>query len=155
DLFVPHLPDELHVLWKQGPAGQFSDRTAAAGLANPGWRSTGFGTVFADFDLDGALDLALANGAVKHSVMTHRSAGGSFCSQFNQRNQLFAGDGTGRFKDLSLQNEPFCRTGAVSRALACGDLDNDGALDLVVTSVAGPARLFRNVAPRRGHWLLV
>jgi hypothetical protein len=26
---------------------------------------------------------------------------------------------------------------------------------LLVTQVAGPARLFRNVAPRRGHWLTV
>jgi hypothetical protein len=34
-------------------------------------------------------------------------------------------------------------------------LDNDGAVDLLVTSAGGPARLFRNVAPHRGHWLLV
>jgi hypothetical protein len=155
DLFVTHLAEELHVLWKQGPAGQFHDHTAAAGLATPGWRSTGFGTVFGDFDLDGALDLALANGSVKHSAMARRSTGDSFWSQFEERNQLFAGDGTGRFRDLSLENEPFCGAGAVSRGLACGDIRNSGALDLLVTSVAGPARLFRNVAPRRGHWLLV
>src|SRR5205823_138540 len=36
-----------------------------------------------------------------------------------------------------------------------GDFNNDGALDLLVTGIAGPARLFRNVAPDRGHWLLV
>jgi hypothetical protein len=155
DLFVTHLADELHVLWKQGPAGQFHDQTAAAGLASPGWRSTGFGTVFGDFDLDGALDLALANGSVKHSAMARRSADTSFWHQFDERNQLFAGDGTGRFRDLSAQNEPFCGTGAVSRGLACGDLRNEGVLDLLVTSVAGPARLFRNVAPRRGHWLVI
>jgi hypothetical protein len=155
DLFLPHLAEELHVFWKQGPVGQFHDQTAAAGLANPRWRSTGFGTVFGDFDLDGALDLALANGAVKHPAMAHRSPGGAFWSQFSERNQLFAGDGTGRFRDISLENEAFCGTAAISRALACGDIDNDGALDLLVTQVAGPARLFRNIAPRRGHWLLV
>jgi enediyne biosynthesis protein E4 len=155
DLFVPHLAEELHVLWRQGPSGQFHDRTAAAGLANPGWRSTGFGTVFGDFDLDGALDLALANGSVKHSAMARRPARDSFWEQFDERNQLFAGDGTGRFRDLSPENKPFCGTGAVSRGLACGDIRNSGALDLLVTAVAGPARLFRNVAPRRGHWLTV
>jgi hypothetical protein len=160
DLFVPHLTEEMHVFWKQGPVGEFHDRTAAAGLAAPRWRSTGFGTVFGDFDRDGALDLALANGSVKRSGMAQRLADTSlndkpFWDQFNERNQLFAGDGTGGFVDISLQNEPFCGTGAVSRGLACGDIDNDGALDLLVTSVAGPARLLRNVAPRRGHWLLV
>ena len=36
-----------------------------------------------------------------------------------------------------------------------GDVNGDGALDLLVTTVAGPARLYRNVAPDRGHWLLV
>ena len=44
---------------------------------------------------------------------------------------------------------------AVSRGLACGDLDGDGALDLVVTCIGGKARVYRNVAPNRGHWLLV
>jgi hypothetical protein len=43
----------------------------------------------------------------------------------------------------------------VSRGLACGDIDGDGALDLLVTAVGGKARLFRNVALQRGHWLLV
>jgi hypothetical protein len=43
----------------------------------------------------------------------------------------------------------------VSRGIASGDIDGDGALDLLVTRVAAAARLFKNVAPARGHWLLV
>ena len=43
----------------------------------------------------------------------------------------------------------------IARGLACGDLDGDGAPDLVATTVAGRARVYRNVAPGRGHWLLV
>ncbi|HTU88716.1 MAG TPA: ASPIC/UnbV domain-containing protein, partial [Gemmataceae bacterium] len=39
--------------------------------------------------------------------------------------------------------------------LAVGDIDNDGGLDLLATTVAGPARLYRNVMPSRGHWLIV
>jgi hypothetical protein len=41
----------------------------------------------------------------------------------------------------------------VYRGLAVGDLGNRGALDVVVSVVAGKARLFRNVAPARGNWL--
>jgi hypothetical protein len=78
-----------------------------------------------------------------------------FWSHYAERNQLFANDGDGRFRDISMHNAPFCGSAAVSRGLACGDVDGDGALDLLVTTIAGPARLYRNVAPHRGHWLLV
>src|SRR5205807_1545916 len=64
DVFVSHEITEWHTLWLQGPAGLFQDRTAAAALNRSRWHGTGFGTVFADFDQDGALDLALANGHV-------------------------------------------------------------------------------------------
>ena len=43
----------------------------------------------------------------------------------------------------------------MARGLACADFNDDGAPDLLVTTIGGPARLFRNVAPDRGHWLKV
>jgi enediyne biosynthesis protein E4 len=43
----------------------------------------------------------------------------------------------------------------VGRSLAVGDLDNDGAVDLVVGNIGGPAQIYRNVAKVRGHWLKV
>jgi hypothetical protein len=160
DVFITHLTDETNRLWRQGPQGLFQDRTAAAGLANPRWRATGFGTVLADFDHDGALDLAVVNGRVKRMELfgidrEAVQALGPFWGAYAERNQLFANDGTGRFRDLSEQNPAFCARARVSRGLACGDVDNDGSLDLLVTAIAGPARLYRNVAPKRGHWLLV
>jgi hypothetical protein len=160
DLFVSHLTEETNTLWQQAPQGLFRDQTAAAKLANPQWRGTGFGTVLADFDHDGALDLALVNGRVARAKLTSPAesvvtALGPFWSRYAERNQLFANDGSGHFRDVSAQNGPFCAEAGVYRGLACGDIDGDGALDLLVTSVAGRARLYRNVAPHRGHLLLV
>jgi hypothetical protein len=43
----------------------------------------------------------------------------------------------------------------VGRSLIVADLDNDGAPDLIVTELAGPTRVLRNVAPSPGHWLTV
>jgi hypothetical protein len=155
DVFVTHLTEETNTLWKQGPRGMFQDRTGASALNRPRWRGTGFGTVFADFDHAGVLDLAVVNGAVRRKELSGGTSPDSFWSPYAERNQLFVNDGSGKFRDVSEQNTPFCGAAAVSRALVCGDIDNDGALDLLVTAVAGRARLYRNVAPKRGHWLMV
>src|SRR5205085_12620387 len=86
---------------------------------------------------------------------SHVPAPDAFWAPYADRNQLFLNDGKGKFRDVSEHNPPFCEAAAVSRALVCGDIDNDGALDLLVSTIAGPPRLYRNVAPKRGHWLMV
>src|SRR5262249_26751841 len=144
-----------HTLWSQKPRGTFRDRTGPAGLAPPGSRGTGFGTALVDFDHDGALDVAVVNGRVARGEPLVEPHLDPFWSQYAERNQLFANDGTGRFRDISSDNQSFCGAASVSRGLAVGDLDNDGALDLLVTTVAGRARVYRNVAPKHGHWLLL
>jgi hypothetical protein len=160
DLFVTHLNNEKHRLWKQGPRGQFYDRTVAVGLTQSDWNGTGFGTVLVDFDHDGALDLALVNGRVGRDRGRRPDAAtvaalGSFWADYADRNQLFRNEGDGLFRDVSRSNPNFCGLPNVGRGLAWGDVDGDGAIDLLVTGVAGPARLYRNVAPKRGHWLMV
>jgi hypothetical protein len=157
DVVVTHLVSETATVWQQGPVGLFQDRTGAAGLAAPLWRATGFGTAFSDFDEDGDLDLAVVNGAVKRDQRPAAPESGpgtvEFWDLYAQRNQLFTNDGASRFRDISPLNAAFCGERRVSRGLCAGDIDNDGRVDLLVTSVAGPARLYRNVAPRAGHWL--
>jgi hypothetical protein len=155
DLFITHLGTETHTLWRQGPArGQFEDRTPASDLLKSHWRGTGFGALLVDFDLDGALDLAVVNGrVVSGGAATHTGLG--FWETYAERNQLFAGDGTGKFRDISLGNQPFCGGWNVGRGLACADFDRSGAPGLLVTTSGGRARLFRNAAPGRGHWLQV
>jgi hypothetical protein len=155
DLFVTHLTEETHTLWKQGPRGLFQDHTAPAGLIASAWRGTGFGTLLADFDHDGALDLALVNGRVAARTAVEDTSLGPFWSRYGDRNQLFAGNGRGRFRDVSLQSPALCGRWNVGRGLVRGDVDGDGAQDLLVTAIGGRARLYKNVAPKQGHWLVV
>jgi hypothetical protein len=154
DLYVTHLGSETHTLWRQGPRGVFRDQTARAGLLGSRRHGTGWGTVLADFDLDGAPDLAVVNGRAFRGGAA-RNTGLAFWETFAERNQLFANDGTGKFRDISAANPALCGYWHVGRGLACADFNNDGAPDLLVTSTGGRARLLRNVAPNRGHWLKV
>jgi hypothetical protein len=161
DVFITHLTEETHTLWKQGPRGMFQDRSAALGVTATRYRGTGFGTVMADFDHDGAPDLAVANGRVLHSRSINDVSAadaarlGPFWVEYAERNQLLANDGKGHFRDVSADSPAFCGPSGVFRGLACGDIDGDGAIDLLLTEVSGRVRLFRNVAPKRGHWLMV
>jgi enediyne biosynthesis protein E4 len=155
DLFVTHLTDETNTLWKQGPRGLFQDATLFSGLGKPTWRGTGFGVAMGDFDRDGHLDVAVVNGRVRRGKPVDNPALAPFWRVYGERNQLFANDGTGKFKDVSPANAAFSGTARVSRGLAIGDVFNDGSLALLVTEIDGPARLYRNVAPDPGHWLEV
>jgi hypothetical protein len=153
DLMITHLTEEMNTLWKQGPPGMFLDRTAAAGLASPRWRGTGFGVVLEDFDNGGAIDLAVANGRISRGPAVSQPRLGPILSPYAERNQIFANDGHGHFHDRSADDEAFCGDPQISRGLACGDIHNDGALALLVTAVSSPARLYSSRAASGGHWL--
>lgn len=155
DVFVTHLNIETNTLWKQGPRGLFQDRTVNAMLNRPDKPSTGFGTVMADFDRDGAIDLAIVNGSVTRSEPVHNDPQ-PFLSQYYQQNQIFSNDGTGRFMDRSSSNgggRGFSGYGNVGRGIVVGDFENDGRLQLLTTAVGGRIRLFKNVVSQPGNWL--
>jgi hypothetical protein len=157
DLFMTHLDGEYSTLYLQIDGGIFEDRTVSAGLAAATVPYTGFGTALCDLDLDGDLDLVVANGRVRRRDKDRNPAGDSvsFWRTYSERNQLFLGNGEGVFVEAAPDKQPFCAGLHVGRGLAVGDLDGDGDLDLVTSEVNGPARIFRNVAPRQGNWLLV
>lgn len=151
DLFVTHFTNEHHGLWMQQPRGSFEELTIQAGLSQSHWHGTAWGAALADFDQDGALDLALVNGFVQRRDAPTQS----FWDDYKDRNQVFANDGSGHFRDISSDNPALCGEPNVGRGLCLGDIDGDGALDLLVTQIGGPARILRNIAPARGHWLIV
>jgi hypothetical protein len=151
DLFITHFVSEHHGLWMQESRGRFEEQSIRAGLTQGRWHGTAWGTTLADFNQDGALDLALVNGyAHRRDAPTS-----SFWDDYKDRNQVFAGDGTGHFRDISTDNPALCREPNAGRGLCVGDIDGDGALDLLTTQIAGPARILRNVASSRGHWLMI
>jgi hypothetical protein len=112
----------------------------------------------ADFDNNGSTDLAFANGAIRRASRDWgkpSAALDEFWKPYAERNQIFLNDGNGGFRDASPENDPFCLEPGVSRGLLAGDFDSDGGIDLLVTRISDSAKIYRNIAPKRGHWLLV
>ncbi len=61
----------------------------------------------------------------------------------------------GRFEEVRPRGGTTQPLVATSRAAAFGDLDNDGGVDILVANRDAAPYLLRNVAPTRGHWLLL
>ena len=124
-----------------------STRTSArrAGVGAPSRNRLGFGCVFADLDLDGALDLVVANGHIDDTVRNIRGNVGHA-----QPPQLFLNQGDGTLpRRRRRRPAPAFAQPRVGRGLACGDFDRDGDVDLLMTTNNGPAVLFRNDQTRR------
>lgn len=147
DLFMTHLRDESNTFYINR-GGWFDDATAMMGLSGPSIPSTGFGTGFADFDLDGHLDLYVANGRVGIWEPSPDPI-----DPYAEANQLFRGEDGGRFVEMFPQGGTNDSLLATSRGAVFGDVDGDGRVDVVVTNCGGPARLLRNIT-KRGYWVM-
>jgi hypothetical protein len=150
-LLVTNLTREGVTVFRGDSQGQFDDATAEFGLLRSTFGFTGFGAQWFDYDNDGRLDLFIANGGV-----TIEGSARSQPFPYAQRKQLFHNEGRGkRFRETSEQGGPPFRLEEVSRAAAFGDIDNDGAVDIVIANNNGPVRLLRNQVGARKHWLSV
>jgi len=150
DVFVTHLMEETNTLFTNLGQATFEDRTREAGVAMPGRRFTGFGTLFFDYDNDGWLDLLVVNGAVQLLPELMRK-GDPF--PLGQPKQLFHNKGDGSFVEIIDNAGANFHVPEVGRGAAFGDIDNDGDTDVLVTNNNGPVRLLLNQSGNRNHWL--
>lgn len=149
DLFMTHVHRETNTLYLNQGDGMWEDATRGSGLGQPSFRYTGFGVAAVDYDLDGVLDLYIANGAVTR-IEEQIRAGDPY--PLRQPDQLFRGLGGGRFEEVAAFEHP--ATAEVGRGVAPGDLDNDGDPDLVVANNMGPIRLLMNESePSPTEWV--
>ena len=154
DLTVTNFQAEPNSLYR-GEEGFFANATFAANIGLPSLPLLGFGTQFFDPDLDGDLDLFVANGHVLDNVLEIDQS-----TNYGQRNLLFRNDGglrpeQVRFTDISALAGPGLQLARVSRGSATGDYDNDGDPDLLVFNSGQPLSLLRNDREDDHHWITI
>lgn len=147
DLLVVNLERQSDSFFRN-EGDHFVDATRQVGLSAPSRRYTRFGIALADFDNDGRLDLYEANGNVQQSEPTPGDG-------YAQPNLLYRGvldGGAVRFEEVQPQGGVLPALTHTSRAVAMGDIDGDGGLDLVVANRDAPPYLLMNRA-ERGNWV--
>lgn len=148
DLFVTNFSGERNAFYRSSRKTGFRERSDVARLGGPSIQRLGWGTGIADYDLDGDLDLFVMNG---HVYPQSDRAGTD--TSYAQMNQLFLGDGEGRFVEGPLTGDK----PQVSRAAVHADFDEDGDLDIVAIQMGAAVRYFENGASHgeARHWLRV
>ena len=143
DLLVVNLDGESDSLYRNEKTF-FRDDTAAVGLRTVSRPFTRFGTAMLDFDNDGRLDIYEANGRVGRQSELYSA------DPYAEPNLLFRGVAGPRFEEVQPRGGTSPLLIATSRAAAFGDIDNDGAIDIVVVNRDARPYLLRNVATAAG-----
>jgi enediyne biosynthesis protein E4 len=140
------INDSFLLFQNSGKAPAFDDVTAVSGFTLETVRLTGWGIGIYDIDNDGLKDIFTAN--------AHFPALQDYLAESTALpNSVFRNLGNGRFKNVSSSAGKDFQVPRQNRGAAFADFDKDGRVDVAISSLDGPAQLFRNVSSGNAHWL--
>jgi hypothetical protein len=144
DIFYNNLMGQNWALFWNQRGRSFRYSSPAAKVVQLSEHFSGWSTGFIDYDNDGWKDIFSANGDVDN--LTPSSP---------QHDTMFENQGGREFIDVSQEmGRDFLRVG-YQRGSAFADLNNDGFMDLVVTSLNQKPRILLNSGDNGNHWLLI
>ncbi len=147
DLLITNFENAPNDFYEQIDTGIFQASNSRMGLDTTSRPKLSFGTIAADFNLDQWPDLFIANGHIWDLGRDKTE------HEYEMTQQLFANQSGTRFLDVSENSGPYFQEKFLGRAVAVGDIDNDGDADLVTSHEMKPAALLRNDSPKSGKSL--
>jgi hypothetical protein len=150
DIWHTAVENETFPLFLNRGAGQFVNASQSSRMARMTRAMSGWSSGAADLDNDGWKDLFVARGNVMDDIDAI-----SRHFHYFEPNSVFRNLGNGQFEDVSATAGADFTRPAPNRGLAYGDLDNDGRIDLVVTALRQPTKVFRNLTENHNHWILL
>lgn len=147
DIAVTNFQHEPTSLYQNNGDMVFTDVSYASGVGTPSLNRLKFGVAFADFDGDGKQDLYVGNGHVYDNVRDFDDS-----ATFEQLDQLYL-NRDGHFEEIQPSTGALLTKASVTRSVAAGDFNNDGAPDILINSLGRPARLLENRREKPSHWI--
>jgi hypothetical protein len=138
-LVITNFDNEMLALYRGTRGGIYVDQAPSTNVGRLSQRSLGFGCFFFDADLDGLIDLLVVNGHIDDTVRNLRAD-----TRYEQPPHLFLNRAAAGFYDVAADAGAEFAQPKVGRGAAFGDFDNDGDLDVLITTNNGPAHLYRN-----------
>jgi enediyne biosynthesis protein E4 len=147
DLLITDLANQVYALYRNNGDGTFAYESYPSGLARMTFTHSGWGVRFLDYDNDGWKDLIIAQG---HDLDTIEL---TFPNLHYREPMLLARNMGKNFVDVSAEAGAVFQQPWVARGLATGDIDNDGRVDVVVTTNDGRMHVLHNDTTTPDHWL--
>jgi hypothetical protein len=148
DIVITNLSGQKYALYHNSGSGAFTYETGPSGLGLITRPYAGWGVKFLDYDNDGWKDLFIAQGHVMDTIQL------AFPHlRYLQPLLLLRNENGNKFADVSAQSGTIFQQKLAARGLAVGDINNDGAIDVVVTTNNGPALILLNQTRNQNHWL--
>jgi hypothetical protein len=146
---IGNFSREPLALFTQIEQGLFQDLAGQMRLNEASLLRLTFGLLFEDFNLDSYVDLCVVNGHIEPEINQVQKD-----INFAQSPQLFLNNRKGRFIEITDQLSNDFKEPVVGRGLAAADIDNDGDLDLVITTNGNAPKLLRNDLPQNDvNWI--
>ena len=144
DLYVTNYGK--NILYKNNGDGSFTDVTEQTGVDGSQFSS---GCAFLDYDADGYLDLYVVNyvqfDTASNPVCTHQGIP-VYCTPealIAEADILYRNNGDGTFTDVT-QEAGITASAGKGLGVVCGDVDNDGDIDIFVANDTTPDMLYYN-----------
>ncbi|MDE0166134.1 MAG: FG-GAP-like repeat-containing protein [Bryobacterales bacterium] len=149
DIIFTALVGETFPVFRNEGGGVFRDATYGTKVGRLSMGLAGWGIGLVDFNNDGWKDLFTANSHVTDNIEEFSS------EKYRQNNAVWANTGHGTFQDMSSGSGEAFQIQRAHRGSAFADFNNDGRVDVVVSSLEGPAELWENISAPEKHWIRI
>ena len=147
-IFITHFSDEYAVLYRNDGDMNFTDESYASGIAPATTPYVSWGDAFIDWQNNGWPDVFLTSGHVYPQVDSAEIG-----TKYQEPMLLFENQRNGTFKNISKLVGPAIQVPRVGRGVVCGDLFNDGRMEIVVETLKGEPVILQPQGGPPNHWI--